>query len=108
MEQNINLTEKEKKEVDDRLEEIEQANLGFNTKVSDLSFGILTRTECVNIITNILNAWLNAKQEANTPLSKEEIAAIQAQINAENDVTKKLYNDLEKLLNDNLDKKTSK
>ena len=108
MEEELKLTEKEKQEVEDRLSEIDQANLSLTTKASDMSLGILTRTECINILTNVLNAWFSAKEQKGIPLSKEEIAAIQNQIDAENDVTKKLYTDLEKLLTGKLDKKNDK
>lgn len=64
-------------------------NIQEEMEISNLNLGILIRTEALNMISNILNSWFNAKKP-----TKKELEAIQTQIDKENEITKTLYNSL--------------
>lgn len=88
------MEEKEQKEKE--LEQFEeQDGLSISTKINELAMTLTARVEAVNIITEVLNSWLNVRQSnEKIKLSEKEIAAIQAAINQANNKTDELFNEL--------------
>ena len=88
------MEEKEQKEKD--LEQFEkQDDLSISTKINELAMTLTARVEAVNIVTEVLNSWLNVRQSnEKIKLSEKEIAAIQAAINQANNKTNELFNEL--------------
>lgn len=88
------MEEKEQKEKE--LEQFEeQDGLSISTKINELAMTLTARVEAVNIITEVLNSWLNIRQSnEKIKLSEKEIVAIQAAINQANNKTNELFNEL--------------
>ena len=88
------MEEKEQKEK--QLQQFEeQDGLSISTKINELAMTLTARVEAVNIITEVLNSWLNVRQsDEKVKLSEKEIAAIQAAINQANNKTNELFNEL--------------
>ncbi len=86
----------EKKQKEKDLEQFEkQDSLSISTKINELAMTLTARVEAVNIITEVLNSWLNVRQSnEKIKLSEKEIAAIQAAINQANNKTNELFNEL--------------
>lgn len=88
------MEEKEQKEKELQQFE-EQDGLSISTKINELAMTLTARVEAVNIITEVLNSWLNVRQSnEKIKLSEKEIAAIQAAINQANNKTNELFNEL--------------
>lgn len=88
------MEEKEQKEKELQQFE-EQDSLSISTKINELAMTLTARVEAVNIITEVLNSWLNVRQSnEKIKLSEKEIAAIQAAINQANNKTNELFNEL--------------
>lgn len=88
------MEEKEQKEKELKQFE-EQDGLSISTKINELAMTLTARVEAVNIITEVLNSWLNVRQSnEKIKLSEKEIAAIQAAINQANNKTNELFNEL--------------
>ena len=88
------MEEKEQKEKELQQFE-EQDGLSISTKINELAMTLTARVEVVNIITEVLNSWLNVRQSnEKIKLSEKEIAAIQAAINQANNKTNELFNEL--------------
>ena len=88
------MEEKEQKEKELQQFE-EQDGLSISTKINELAMTLTARVEAVNIVTEVLNSWLNVRQSnEKIKLSEKEIAAIQAAINQANNKTNELFNDL--------------
>ena len=88
------MEEKEQKEKE--LQQFgEQDGLSISTKINELAMTLTARVEAVNIVTEVLNSWLNVRQSnEKIKLSEKEIAAIQAAINQANNKTNELFNEL--------------
>ena len=88
------MEEKEQKEKE--LQQFEEQNgLSISTKINELAMTLTARVEAVNIVTEVLNSWLNVRQSnEKIKLSEKEIAAIQAAINQANNKTNELFNEL--------------
>lgn len=86
----------EKKQKEKDLEQFEkQDSLSISTKINELAMTLTARVEAVNIVTEVLNSWLNVRQSnEKIKLSEKEIAAIQAAINQANNKTNELFNEL--------------
>ena len=86
----------EKKQKEKELQQFEEQNgLPISTKISELAMTLTARVEAVNIVTEVLNSWLNVRQSnEKIKLSEKEIAAIQAAINQANNKTNELFNEL--------------
>ena len=86
----------EKKQKEKDLEQFEkQDGLSISTKINELAMTLTARVEAVNIVTEVLNSWLNVRQSnEKIKLSEKEIAAIQAAINQANNKTNELFNEL--------------
>ena len=86
----------EKKQKEKELEQFEkQDGLSISTKINELAMTLTARVEAVNIVTEVLNSWLNVRQSnEKIKLSEKEIAAIQAAINQANNKTNELFNEL--------------
>ena len=86
----------EKKQKEKDLEQFEkQDSLSISTKINELAMTLTARVEVVNIVTEVLNSWLNVRQSnEKIKLSEKEIAAIQAAINQANNKTNELFNEL--------------
>ena len=88
------MEEKEQKEKELQQFE-EQDSLSISTKINELAMTLTARVEAVNIVTEVLNSWLNVRQSnEKIKLSEKEIAAIQAAINQANNKTNELFNEL--------------
>lgn len=88
------MEEKEQKEKELQQFE-EQDDLSISTKINELAMTLTARVEAVNIVTEVLNSWLNVRQSnEKIKLSEKEIAAIQAAINQANNKTNELFNEL--------------
>ena len=88
------MEEKEQKEKELQQFE-EQDGLSISTKINELAMTLTARVEAVNIVTEVLNSWLNVRQSnEKIKLSEKEIAAIQAAINQANNKTNELFNEL--------------
>ena len=88
------MEEKEQKEKELQQFE-EQDGLSISTKINELTMTLTARVEAVNIVTEVLNSWLNVRQSnEKIKLSEKEIAAIQAAINQANNKTNELFNEL--------------
>ena len=88
------MEEKEQKEKELQQFE-EQDGLSISTKINELAMTLTARVEAVNIVTEVLNSWLNVRQSnERIKLSEKEIAAIQAAINQANNKTNELFNEL--------------
>lgn len=88
------MEEKEQKEKELQQFE-EQDGLSISTKINELAMTLTARVEAVNIITEVLNSWLNVRQsDEKVKLPEKEIAAIQAAINQANNKTNELFNEL--------------
>ena len=88
------MEEKEQKEKELQQFE-EQDGLSISTKINELAMILTARVEAVNIVTEVLNSWLNVRQSnEKIKLSEKEIAAIQAAINQANNKTNELFNEL--------------
>ena len=88
------MEEKEQKEKELQQFE-EQDGLSISTKINELAMTLTARVEVVNIVTEVLNSWLNVRQSnEKIKLSEKEIAAIQAAINQANNKTNELFNEL--------------
>ena len=88
------MEEKEQKEKELQQFE-EQDGLSISTKINELAMTLTARVEVVNIITEVLNSWLNVRQSnEKIKLSEKEIAAIQAATNQANNKTNELFNEL--------------
>lgn len=88
------MEEKEQKEKELQQFE-EQDGLSISTKINELAMTLTARVEAVNIITEVLNSWLNVRQSnEKIKLPEKEIAAIQAAINQANNKTNELFNEL--------------
>ena len=88
------MEEKEQKEKELQQFE-EQDGLSISTKINELAMTLTARIEAVNIVTEVLNSWLNVRQSnEKIKLSEKEIAAIQAAINQANNKTNELFNEL--------------
>ena len=88
------MEEKEQKEKELQQFE-EQDGLSISTKINELDMTRTARVEAVNIVTEVLNSWLNVRQSnEKIKLSEKEIAAIQAAINQANNKTNELFNEL--------------
>lgn len=86
----------EKKQKEKELQQFEeQDGLSISTKINELAMTLTARVEAVNIVTEVLNSWLNVRQSnEKIKLSEKEIAAIQAAINQANNKTNELFNEL--------------
>lgn len=86
----------EKEQREKELEQFEaQDGLSISTKINELAMALTARVETVNIVTEVLNSWLNVRQSnEKIKLSETEIAAIQAAINQVNNKTNELFNEL--------------
>ena len=86
----------EEKQKEKDLEQFEkQDSLSISTKINELAMTLTARVEAVNIVTEVLNSWLNVRQSnEKIKLSEKEIAAIQAAINQANNKTNELFNEL--------------
>ena len=88
------MEEKEQKEKELQQFE-EQDGLSTSTKINEIAMTLTARVEAVNIVTEVLNSWLNVRQSnEKIKLSEKEIAAIQAAINQANNKTNELFNEL--------------
>lgn len=88
------MEEKEQKEKELQQFE-EQDGLSISTKINELAMTLTARVEAVNIITEVLNSWLNVRQsDEKVKLPEKEIAAIQSAINQINNKTNELFNEL--------------
>ena len=88
------MEEKEQKEKELQQFE-EQDGLSISTRINELAMTLTARVEAVNIVTEVLNSWLNVRQSnEKIKLSEKEIAAIQAAINQANNKTNELFNEL--------------
>ena len=88
------MEEKEQKEKELQQFE-EQDGLSISTKINELAMTLTARVEAVNIVTEVLNSWLNVRQSnEKIKLSEKEIAAIQAAINQANNKTNELFDEL--------------
>ena len=88
------MEEKEQKEKELQQFE-EQDGLSISTKINELAMTLTARIEAVNIVTEVLNSWLNVRQSnEKIKLSEKEIAAIQAAINQANNKTNEWFNEL--------------
>ena len=88
------MEEKEQKEKELQQFE-EQDGLSISTKINELAMTLTARVEAVNIVTEVLNSWLNVRQSnEKIKLSEKEIAAIQAAINQANNKTNELFNEI--------------
>ena len=53
----------EKKQKEKELQQIEeQDGLSISTKINELAMTLTARVEAVNIVTEVLNSWLNVRQ----------------------------------------------
>lgn len=86
---------KDMKSFDERVAEkaAKKFEVNYNTTVDTTS--LLARTEALNIITSILNAFLHERQKGENKLSDVEIAAIQNAVIVESNKTRDIYTRLE-------------
>lgn len=91
------MEEKEQKQKD--LEQFEnQDYMSISTKINESIISLSARVEAANIITEILNSWLNVRQEdKKTKLPEKEIVAIQTGINKVNEKTNELFKEIKSM-----------